>query len=192
MLHGIYTHDHAADHPSLFLLCTGMALLERLCSGQAEDDDSAMRLWDRLYEASVSIVLRLAWLAPWPRDERWRGTIPLLLAWFPHAARRAGADPADPDRPAALLGRLGGDDALVVEGAATLHLNGVPATTVVDAVARTGSRLDDIVARRAGQADTRRPITAAESPLDALDVCGTIVEEARGRAPRGGRDTDDD
>ncbi len=189
-LHGSYTRDHTADHPSLFLLSTGVAILGRLC---AEGDGTvALGLWNRLYEASLSIVLRLAWLGPWPRDERWRGTIPLLFAWLPHAARRAGSDMADPEWLGSLLRRLGGDDELMVEGVANLHLNGVPATTVVDAVARTGARLDDLVVRRTGHADTRTPVSTAQGSLDAHAVCRTILEESRGVALLDGGDRGDD
>jgi len=192
MCHRAYTHDHSADHPSLFLMHTGIAMLKTLCSEEPEGGDIAMRLWGLLYEASLSIVLRLPWLAPWPRDERWHGTILLLFAWLPHMALRTDADLADPDLLGPLLGRLGGDDELVVEGVANLHLNGVLSTAVVDAVARTGARLDDLVARRASQADTCPPVTAAGGPRDALDVCRMIVEDARERAALGGGDRDDD
>jgi len=75
-----------------------------------------------------------------------------------------------------LLGRLGGDDALVVEGVVNLRPNGAPAAGVVDAVARTGARLDDLVARRAAMTDTRRLVTAAGGSRNARDVCGAIVE----------------
>ena len=138
LFHLDYTQDHTADEPSLFVMYTGLALLELLRAMGRED--ARYDLWEHLYDNALSLVLRLQ---PGAFFDRWIRVVALLIVALLPADRASDAA----DQLTASLQRLGGDDMGLLTCVVELAQAGAPAEMIKIAIAGTGTPLDQIVAR---------------------------------------------
>ncbi|MCL4545416.1 MAG: hypothetical protein M1118_12605 [Chloroflexi bacterium] len=171
-----YGQDRVVDYPSLFALYAGIAAFQWLTDDMAADIEAALHLWDRLYDAALSVVLRLGTSdLLWPRTTQWRRVVLVLLAFLPHGLRRCGDNMQRNDRLRVALSRLGGDDVLVVEGVALLSLNGVSNQELKDAVAHGVIALHEIVIRCEDTVGSRSRGSTVPYTHSALDACRAVL-----------------
>ena len=177
-----------ADEPSLFLLYSGMATLQMIGAGERERTSVLPLLWDRLFDATLSVTLRLGSLFKRHSADRWRRTVVGLCARLPDVSRWAGGGLPDVKKLGTVLSRLGGDDGLMIECVAYLHYAGIPGQDLIDAMAGFGSSLEETLAHHLGFLDSQHPTPAVHGMFNPIDECREILKEVLGGGSSRSRD----
>lgn len=175
-LYQSYTHDYLADETSLFVLHVGIAALVWTYVDDGTHDDLARRLWDHLYDAALSVVMRQQ---SWQNGDRWRAAVSLVIAHLPHVLNRTGVQRADAHQLSTALRRLGGDDELVMEAVSSLHHSGIATIDMMAALTLAEVHVDQIVARCDATIERQATTRVRRMATIALDECRAIVREAR-------------
>jgi hypothetical protein len=177
MLHNADLGHLSADEPSLFLVYAGMAMLDldhpRIPGGQTSE-----RLWDHLFDASLSMIARMGSWHQKFSAKRWREAMVLLWQQLPTVTQYSSGSAPSVDRLSDLLRRLGGDVALVLDSVAVLHRSGLSAAELVEATDQTGSKMEDLIARYTRFVEQHRIVTSV-CAFDAMNECRALLREAR-------------
>jgi len=175
-LYQSYTHDYLADETSLFVLHVGIAALVWTYVDDGTHNDDVRRLWDHLFDAALSVVIRQR---SWQKGDRWRAAVSLVVAHLPHVLDRIGGNRADAHQLSSALRRLGGDDELVMEAVAALYHSGIAITDMMAALTLSEIHLDQIVARCDAMIERQAKTRVYGMPPTALDECRTIIRDVR-------------
>lgn len=171
-----YTRDLSADIPSLFAMCTGIAALLLLHDDDVTESAATLAFWQQMYEASLSMVLRLgSWGKEWARADEWRRILITLIGLLPRVAQRSNDTFDDSALLSTVLRRQGGDDELVINSIVRLYENAVPSRILLDAIAQAEMNLEEIVNRYSAFLGVPGCPVAIYDGRNALAVCQTIL-----------------
>jgi len=171
--------DLHADETSLFLLYIGLAALHMLQSAGGTNVDVAARLGGRIYDAGISVVLRLGTWFKRHGAEQWRQGVVALVDLL-SVTWQAGDAALGSIRLDGILAPICTDDELLIEIIGRLHHRGVSAVELHGAISRAGSDLDSVLSRYTGFRNKRHPVHVVHGRYNAVEECRHLLREVDG------------
>jgi len=180
MYHIRYGQDSPVDEPSLFVLYAGIAAVQWLQAAQEEASGAAaLQVWDCMYDAGLSVTLRLGtYHKRWSSADEWRRAVLMLTAILPHVMRHGAENARSNERLDTLLRRLGGDDELLVQSVSLLYRNGIPITEMRAAVSRAVIDLGQAVVRYASIIEDQRFVSALYRQSNPIEDCRAVLGDS--------------